>query len=151
MKRGGDQKTAKKSWWPKTSPKMTFKNPAKSPIFSRRIIPARIQRFRPARYVLFLPVSRLYPQLSSWSFVENLKRYAREAGIGKIHLHQTRHTFARMVAKRSGSLSETQDALGHRHASTTRIYVDSIAIKTDKYSQHILEALELPDFEIDLD
>src|SRR5262249_31753750 len=30
-------------------------------------------------------------QLSSWSFVENLKRYAREAGIRKIHLHQTRH------------------------------------------------------------
>ena len=63
---------------------------------------------------------------------------------------QTRHTFARMVAKRSGgSLSETQDALGHRHASTTRIYVESIAVKTDKYSQHILEALELPDFESD--
>jgi integrase len=88
-------------------------------------------------------------QLSSWSFVENLKRYAREAGIGRIHLHQTRHTSARMVAKRSGSLSETQDALGHRHASTTRIYVESIAVKTDKYSQHILEALELPDFEFD--
>jgi len=30
--------------------------------------------------------------LSSWSFVENLKRCAKEAGIGKIHLHQTRHT-----------------------------------------------------------
>ena len=87
-------------------------------------------------------------QLSSWSFVENLKRYAKEAGIGKIHLHQTRHTFARMVDKRSGALSETQDALGHRHTSTTRIYVESIAVKTDKYSKHILEALELPDFEI---
>jgi len=44
---------------------------------------------------------------------------------------------------------DTQDALGHRHASTTRIYVDSIAVKTDKYSRHILEALELPDFESD--
>jgi integrase len=53
-------------------------------------------------------------------------------GIVKIHLHQTRHTFARMVAKRSGSLSETQDALGHRHASTTRIYDESIVVKTDK-------------------
>jgi site-specific recombinase XerD len=88
-------------------------------------------------------------QLSSWSFVENLKRYGREAGIGKIHLHQMRHTFARMVAKRSGSLSETQDALGHRHLTTTRIYVESITVKADKYSQHILEALELPEFEID--
>jgi integrase len=75
--------------------------------------------------------------------------HGREAGIGKIQLHQTRHTFARMVAKRSGSLSETQDALGRRQASTTRIYVESIAVKTDKYSQHILEALELPDFESD--
>src|SRR5262245_23349010 len=46
MKGGGDQKTAKKSWWPKTSSKMTFKNPARSPIFSRRIIPARIQSFQ---------------------------------------------------------------------------------------------------------
>jgi integrase len=68
-------------------------------------------------------------QLSSWSFVENLKRYGREAGIRNIHLHQTRHSFARMVAEQSGSLSETQDALGHRHASTTRIYVESIAVK----------------------
>ncbi len=33
--------------------------------------------------------------------------------------------------------------------SYTRIYVESIAVKADKYSQHILEALELPDFEID--
>jgi integrase len=88
-------------------------------------------------------------QLSSWSFVENLMRYARKAGIGKIHLRQTRHTFARMVARRSRSLSETQDALGHRHASTTRIYVESIAVKEDKYSKHILEAMDLPEFEID--
>jgi site-specific recombinase XerD len=58
--------------------------------------------------------------LSSWSFVENLKRYAREAGIGKFNLHRTRHTFARMVVERTGSLSETQEALGHRHMATTR-------------------------------
>src|SRR5262245_56762076 len=43
-----------------------------------------------------------------------------------------------------------EDALGHRHAATTRVYVESIAVKKDKYSQYILEALELPDFEIDL-
>jgi integrase len=102
------------------------------------------RRARIAWFSVASPSSRM-----DWSFVENLKRYAREAGIGEIHLHQTRHTFARMVAKRSGSRSETQDALGHRHASTTRIYVESIAVKTDRYSQHILEALELPDFEID--
>ncbi len=33
------------------------------------------------------------------------------------HLHQLRHRFARMVAEQSGSLTETQEALGHRHLS----------------------------------
>jgi hypothetical protein len=60
--------------------------------------------------------------------------FIREAGIGRIHLCQTRHTFARMVAKCSWSLSETQDARGH-------LYDESITVKADKYSQHILETL----------
>jgi hypothetical protein len=42
MNRTGHHLTAKKFWWPKTSPKMTFKNPAKSLIFSRRITLAGI-------------------------------------------------------------------------------------------------------------
>jgi hypothetical protein len=47
------------------------------------------------------------------------------------------------------SAFDLKNYIGYRHASTTRIHVESIAVKTDKYSQHILEALELPDFEID--
>lgn len=85
--------------------------------------------------------------LSSWSFVENLKRYAKEAGVGKFHLHRTRHTYAWMVAERTGSLSETQEALGHRHASTTRVYVDGLPKKKDKHSRYVLEALDLPEIE----
>lgn len=79
--------------------------------------------------------------LSSHSFVKNLKRYAREAGVGDIHLHQTRHSFARIVAEETGSLTETQDALGHRNASTTRIYVRRIAIKRDRHSQRVTRRL----------
>ena len=79
--------------------------------------------------------------LVAWSFVENLKKYAVEAGIGDIHLHQTRHTFARMVSEMSGSLSETQDALGHRNQTTTRVYVQRIAIKRDRHSRRILERI----------
>jgi hypothetical protein len=79
--------------------------------------------------------------------VENLKRYAREAGIGKFNFHRTRHTFARMVAERTGSLSETQEALGHRHMATTRVRVDSVAKKPDKHSRHILAAPGLPEIE----
>jgi hypothetical protein len=41
---------------------------------------------------------------------QNLKRYAAEAGITHINLHQTRHTFARIVSEETGSLVETQDA-----------------------------------------
>ncbi len=59
--------------------------------------------------------------LTSHAFAKNLKRYAREAGLGKIHIHQTRHTFARMVAEETGSIVETQDALGHRNVQTTRV------------------------------
>ncbi len=79
--------------------------------------------------------------LSSHSFVKNLKRYAREVGIENIHLHQMRHTYARMVAEDTGSITETQDALGHRNLATTRVYVQRIAIRRDKHSRRILKRL----------
>ncbi|MET0626325.1 MAG: site-specific integrase [Pyrinomonadaceae bacterium] len=82
--------------------------------------------------------------LSSHSFVKNLKRYAREAGVGEVHLHQTRHSFARIVAEETGSLTDTQDALGHRNAATTRVYVQRIAIKRDKVSEKIVGRLKRP-------
>jgi integrase len=77
-------------------------------------------------------------QLSSHSYVKNLKRYAREAGVEGFHLHRTRHTFARIVAEDSGSITETQDALGHKSAATTRAYVQRIAVKRDRHSEQIL-------------
>jgi integrase len=80
--------------------------------------------------------------LTSHAFVKNLKRYAKEAGVGDVHLHQTRHSFARIVAEETGSLTDTQDALGHRNASTTRVYVQRIAIKRDKHSEKITSRLK---------
>lgn len=80
--------------------------------------------------------------LTSHAFALNLKRYAKDAGIGKVHLHQTRHTFARMVAEDTGSITETQDALGHRHVATTRVYVQSIAVRRDKHSESILRRMD---------
>src|ERR1700749_5254485 len=67
--------------------------------------------------------------LSSHAFVKNLKPYARAAGVGGAPLPRTRHSFARIVAEETGSLTETQDALGHRTASTPRVYVQRIAVK----------------------
>lgn len=75
--------------------------------------------------------------LSSHAFAKNLKRYAESAGLKNVHIHQTRHTFARIVAEDTGSMIETQDALGHRNLATTRVYVNRIAVKKDKHSRNI--------------
>lgn len=75
--------------------------------------------------------------LSSHCFVKNLKRYAHEAGLDHFHLHQTRHTFARIVAEETGSITATQDALDHKNPSTTRVYVQRIAIKRDHHSERV--------------
>jgi integrase len=80
--------------------------------------------------------------LTSHAFVKNLKRYAKEAGVGNVHLHQTRHSFARIVAEETGSIVETQDALNHRSAATTRVYVQRIAVKRDRHSQKISDRLQ---------
>jgi integrase len=76
--------------------------------------------------------------LSSHCYARNLKRYATAAGIEHFHLHQTRHTFARIVAEETGSISATQDALEHKNLSTTRVYVQRIAVKRDLHSGRVI-------------
>lgn len=82
------------------------------------------------------------PRLSSHSFDKQIKRYAELAGIGKIHIHQFRHTFARIVAEETGSLIETQDALGHKDIQTTQIYVNRIKFKKDKFSRSVRRRIQ---------
>jgi integrase len=71
--------------------------------------------------------------LTSRAFVENLKGYAKEAGLSHIHLHQTRHTYARIVAEETGSFIEAQEALDHENQATTRVYVQRIMVKRDRH------------------
>ncbi|MFL6285766.1 MAG: tyrosine-type recombinase/integrase [Pyrinomonadaceae bacterium] len=75
--------------------------------------------------------------LSSHCFVKNLKKYAKEAGVEGFHLHRTRHTFARIVSEVSGDITATQNALDHQNRSTTRVYVQRIAVKRDLYSNEV--------------
>jgi integrase len=63
--------------------------------------------------------------------------YARWAGIGDVNLHRTRHTFARWVSDPRWSIIETQEALCHKHAATTRVYVQRVAVKRDEHSTTI--------------
>jgi integrase/recombinase XerD len=81
--------------------------------------------------------------LSSRSFAENLKVYAREAGIESIHVHQTRHTYARIVAEETGSFQETQEALDHENAATTRVYVQRITVKADKHGSKVAQRIRI--------
>jgi site-specific recombinase XerD len=75
--------------------------------------------------------------LSSHCFVKNLKKYARAAGVKDFHLHRTRHTFARIVSEFTGDITATQNALDHQNRSTTRVYVQRIALKRDLYSTEV--------------
>jgi integrase len=81
--------------------------------------------------------------LTSRAFVENLKSYAREAGLAHIHLHQTRHTYARIVAEETGSFIEAQEALDHENAATTRVYVQRITVKKDRHGSKVAERMKL--------
>lgn len=80
--------------------------------------------------------------LTSHAFAKNLKRYAREAGLDHVHLHMTRHTFARLVNEETGSLLETQEALDHEDQATTRVYLESLSIKRDKYSERVSKRID---------
>ena len=80
-------------------------------------------------------------KLSSHAISKNFKRYAKDSGNDSFHLHQIRHTYARIVADESGSLIATQDALGHKNLATTRVYVQRIGVMKDKFSSKIVERL----------
>lgn len=81
--------------------------------------------------------------VTSHGFVYMLKQYAKESNIGEIHLHQTRHTVARMVGEQSGDLTEVQTVLGHQSLQTTRVYLERVAIKRDKFSEGIAGRLNI--------
>jgi site-specific recombinase XerD len=80
--------------------------------------------------------------LCSHAFAKNLKAYAEAAGVKNARIHRTRHTYGRLVAEQSGSLVETQDALDHANLSTTRVYVERIVVKKDKFSRDIASRLD---------
>jgi site-specific recombinase XerC len=50
---------------------------------------------------------------------------------------------AHWVSESTGSIIETQDALGHRHTATTRIYVQQVTVKEDRHSVSILNRLDV--------
>jgi integrase len=82
------------------------------------------------------------PGLTSHGFARRMETYAIEAGIEHFHIHRLRHTFAKIVSEYSESMAETQEALGHSNIKTTQIYVQRLAVKKDKHSKSIRDALK---------
>jgi integrase len=80
--------------------------------------------------------------LTSHGFVKRLKMYAKAAGLEHLHLHQTRHTYARIVMEESGSIHAVQEALGHKSLAPTSYYVKRVAQKKDKFSPTIAARLK---------
>ena len=80
--------------------------------------------------------------LTSHGFALRMGIYAIEAGISHFHIHRLRHTFAKIVSEYSESMAETQEALGHSNIKTTQIYVQRLAVKKDKHSKSIRDALK---------
>jgi integrase/recombinase XerC len=81
--------------------------------------------------------------LTSRAIVENLKGYAGEAGLAHVYLHQTRHTYARIVAEETGSFLEAQEALDHENQATTRVYVQRITVKKDRHGRKVADRMKL--------
>jgi site-specific recombinase XerD len=81
--------------------------------------------------------------LSARSFSYNMKRYGRMIGRPDLHNHMTRHTYARIIADETGSLTDTQDALGHANARTTKHYMQRLGVKRDKNSDKIMKRMGL--------
>jgi integrase len=83
------------------------------------------------------------PGVTSHGFVKAFKQYAERAGLGDVHLHQTRHTVAALVGEESGDMGDVQQVLGHKNKATTEVYLRRIAVKKDKYSRKIARRLKL--------
>lgn len=56
-------------------------------------------------------------------------------------MHQIRQTFARVKAEESGSMRETQEALGHKNESVTQVYAQRIGVKKERFSSKVVKRL----------
>lgn len=83
---------------------------------------------------------RLFP-VSEATFYDNLKRYAKAAGLGNLTPHGLRHSAAKLRRQAGASIEDVQALLGHRSAATTSIYLQRLEGARDDGWRGVADAL----------
>lgn len=72
-----------------------------------------------------------------------MDKVARRAGLGKMHPHQLRHTFAKHLYDATGDIRLVSGLLDHKSIATTQIYIGAMDRQEDTYSQPLMQQLGL--------
>ena len=95
------------------------------------LVEANIARGTPARDAGRVFLSKTGKPLDRVRIWQMVSGYAHRSGIGHVHPHQLRHSFATDLLAGGADLRAVQELLGHADISTTQIYthVDRSALK----------------------
>lgn len=73
-----------------------------------------------------------------------MDKVAKRAGLGKLHPHQLRHTFAKHLYDASGGdIRLVSGLLDHKSIATTQIYIGAMERKEDTYSTKLMAQMGL--------
>jgi hypothetical protein len=75
----------------------------------------------------------------------------RGTEVGLLHTAHTQRSYSipyppllrRILAESSGSAGGRQEAVGHRNQATTRVYMQRIAVKRDKFDTEVAKRMKL--------
>lgn len=72
-----------------------------------------------------------------------MDKVARRTGLGRLHPHQLRHTFAKHLYDATGDIRLVSGLLDHKSIATTQIYVGAMERQKDTYSKQLMLQLGL--------
>jgi site-specific recombinase XerD len=97
----------------------------------RELPPPAVEAIRQAWAAQGVALEDLAPETKLFSigeagFYDNLRRYAKKAGLPNLTPHGLRHSAAKLRRQSGASIEDIQALLGHRSAQTTSIYLQRL-------------------------